>query len=112
MGTDAVAAFADAICRHQLLAPEAQEELKRDLRQRFPDPRTLGRELIQRGWLTPYQVNQLAQGRDQNLLLGQYALVERLADDDQDAARQQAALTHRRAALAFSPPGLSGWPAA
>ena len=46
----------------------------------FPAPRALAGELIRRGWLTPYQVNQLLQGRGRDLLLGSYVLLERLGE--------------------------------
>jgi serine/threonine-protein kinase len=36
----------------------------------------LGRELVYRGWLTPFQVKQLAQGRGKELFLGSYVLLE------------------------------------
>jgi hypothetical protein len=42
---------------------------------RFADSRTLAGELIQRGWLTPYQVNQLFQEKGEQLLLGPYVLL-------------------------------------
>jgi serine/threonine protein kinase len=45
-----------------------------------PDARSLAKELIQRGWLTPYQVNQLFQDRAQEMLLGHYVLMERLGE--------------------------------
>jgi serine/threonine-protein kinase len=43
-------------------------------------PRELGRELLQRNWLTPYQVNKLLQGRGAELILGPYLLLERLGE--------------------------------
>lgn len=46
----------------------------------FPDGRSLARELLQRGWLTAYQINQLSQGRGRELLLGPYVLLERLGE--------------------------------
>src|SRR5262249_38130390 len=36
------------------------------------DARTLAGELVRRGWLTPFQANQLLQGRGRDLVLGQY----------------------------------------
>src|SRR5262245_3460142 len=38
----------------------------------------LAKELVKRGWLTAYQVNEIFLGRGDNLLLGSYVLVERL----------------------------------
>ncbi len=61
-----------------LLDRSQLEELTHELQPRFPNPRDLVRELIQRGWLTPYQVNQLGQGRGQDLQRGAYVLLERL----------------------------------
>src|SRR5581483_12095403 len=50
----------------------AQEQAK--------DPRALARELMHRGWLTPYQANQLCLGRGRELLLGPYLVLERLGE--------------------------------
>jgi serine/threonine-protein kinase len=43
-----------------------------------PDPRHLGRELLRRGWMTAYQINQVFLGRGQHLTLGPYLVLERL----------------------------------
>jgi serine/threonine-protein kinase len=71
--------FLDALRQGPLLEPEQRGELA-DLEARCPDARALARELIQRDWLTPYQANQLFQGRGQDLVLGQYVLLERLGE--------------------------------
>jgi len=44
----------------------------------FAEPRLLAQELLQRGWLTAYQINQLLQGRGQDLVLASYLILERL----------------------------------
>lgn len=44
------------------------------------DLRTLGRELITLGWLSPYQVNRLVQSRGAELVLGHYVLIEQLGE--------------------------------
>jgi formylglycine-generating enzyme required for sulfatase activity/WD40 repeat protein/serine/threonine protein kinase len=44
------------------------------------DARALARILVQRGWLTPYQVNELLLGRGQRLLLGSYVLLDLLGE--------------------------------
>src|SRR5262245_23311290 len=64
----------------RLLEPAQLEELTRSLPSRSADPVALARELIQRGWLTPYQINQLFQGHASDLLLGHYLLLERLGE--------------------------------
>lgn len=69
----------EALQRHQLLEPDQFVELDA-LLQRTSDPRELAREMIRRGWLTPYQVNQLILGRARELTLGKYILVERLGE--------------------------------
>lgn len=45
-----------------------------------PEPRRLAGELLQRGWLTSFQVNQLLQHRGADLVLGSYILLERLGE--------------------------------
>jgi eukaryotic-like serine/threonine-protein kinase len=61
-----------------LLGPAQSEELARGSLERFPDPHALAKELLCRDWLTPYQVNQLLQGRGHELIVGPYRLLERL----------------------------------
>jgi WD40 repeat protein/serine/threonine protein kinase len=67
------------LCAHQLLEPEHLAALGR-LQSQFREPRSLARELIQRGWLTPYQANQIFLGKTADLVLGQYVLLERLGE--------------------------------
>jgi serine/threonine protein kinase len=43
-----------------------------------PDPRHVGSELLRRGWMTAYQINQVHMGRADSLTLGPYLLLERL----------------------------------
>jgi WD40 repeat protein/formylglycine-generating enzyme required for sulfatase activity/tRNA A-37 threonylcarbamoyl transferase component Bud32 len=64
--------------KHHLLAPAQLEEVTRDLSAHFTDPRALAKELLQRGWLTAYQINQVFKGRGADLVLGPYLLLERL----------------------------------
>jgi eukaryotic-like serine/threonine-protein kinase len=76
-----VSTMMDVLRRSGLLGlPQMNELLRADLQSRFVEPKALGRELIQRGWLTPYQVNQLLQGRGADLVLGPYILLERLGE--------------------------------
>src|SRR5689334_16762478 len=77
---DSVASFIDALEHYHLLSPEQRDEVVRELRERFPVPKDLARELLRRDWLTPFQVNQLFQGRGTHLLLGSYVLLERLGE--------------------------------
>jgi WD40 repeat protein/serine/threonine protein kinase len=66
----------EALRRYHLLEPEQLEQLARS-----PSaPQFLARDLVQRGWLSPYQVNQLFRGAGEELLLGSYVLIDRLGE--------------------------------
>jgi serine/threonine protein kinase len=69
-----------ALKRYRLVEPGQLDELTRELRGRTLEPRELGRLLIERDWLTPFQVNQLFKGKGGDLLLGSYVLLERLGE--------------------------------
>jgi formylglycine-generating enzyme required for sulfatase activity/tRNA A-37 threonylcarbamoyl transferase component Bud32 len=69
----------DALRQFRLLEPQQLAGLT-NLASRFPEPRALARELLQRDWLTPYQVNQLLTGQAASLVLGQFVLLERLGE--------------------------------
>ncbi|MBL8797569.1 MAG: serine/threonine protein kinase [Planctomycetia bacterium] len=80
MPSDAVHTLVQQLRRHPLLEAASLEELTQSLQHRCQDVRLLGRELIQRGWLTPFQVNQLLLGRGDELIFGSYVLLERLGE--------------------------------
>jgi serine/threonine-protein kinase len=80
MGIESVSNFVDMLGRCRLLEPTQFDELTRALQPRFREAQPLAKELLQRGWLTPYQVNQLFQGRGGDLVLGSYVLLERLGE--------------------------------
>ncbi|GIW81283.1 MAG: hypothetical protein KatS3mg105_3090 [Gemmatales bacterium] len=63
----------------KLLTPQQLNEAVA-LQARFRDPRSLSRELLRRGWLTVYQVNQIMQGKAESLVFGSYVLLERLGE--------------------------------
>src|SRR5260370_14644477 len=69
----------DALCKFPLLEPGQLEEVVQ-LLSIFPDPKALAGELIRRGWLTPYQANQLLQNKGGELFLGGHILLERLGE--------------------------------
>jgi serine/threonine protein kinase len=69
----------DALRELRLLKPDQLSAIiLQDLQGGFSDSPALGKELIQRGWLTPFQVNQLLQDKADELLVGPYILLERL----------------------------------
>src|SRR6516165_4024610 len=79
MAIDTVAALSDALTKNRLLDAAQFTQMAR-WQARFLDPRALARELLGRGWLTPYQINQLFQGNGRDLVLGSYILLERLGE--------------------------------
>ena len=58
MAIDSVTSLVDALGQYRLLEASQLDEAGRLAAQpRFSNPRSLARELLMRGWLTPYQVN-------------------------------------------------------
>ncbi|HEY7327633.1 MAG TPA: protein kinase [Gemmataceae bacterium] len=80
MSIASVASLLELLRQSPLLESEQMAELDRPSDGRFADARSLAAELLRRGWLTPYQVNQLFQGRGQQLILGSFVLLERLGE--------------------------------
>src|SRR5207237_2087913 len=70
-------AFLDVLCGCQLVTISHLEQLQAGT---WDSAHALGKELLQRGWLTPYQVNQILLGRGPELILGPYLLLERLGE--------------------------------
>lgn len=75
-----IGALVDAIRQSHLLSAAQLEAITLDLQGRFREPRALASELLQRNWLTAFQVNQMLQGRGAELTLGPYILLERLGE--------------------------------
>jgi eukaryotic-like serine/threonine-protein kinase len=71
------AALVQALDAHALLEPSQLDQLRQS-QQVSMDPRSLAGLLLRQGWLTAYQVNQLFAGSANGLVLGHYALLERL----------------------------------
>ena len=80
MAIDSFRSLVNDLGHCRLLEPAQLEEVNRSLQASFPDAKGLARELLRRGWLTPYQANQLLQGKGQELVLGSYVLLERLGE--------------------------------
>jgi serine/threonine protein kinase/WD40 repeat protein len=79
MPLESAAAVADALGHAQILDDGRLGELTRDL-PRFADAAALLRELVRRGWLTPYQANRVRAGRACELLLGRYVVLDALGE--------------------------------
>jgi WD40 repeat protein/tRNA A-37 threonylcarbamoyl transferase component Bud32 len=76
MSVNSVADLVEALRQYRLLDPGQLQGLPGGV----PEPRDVARELLRRGWLTAYQVNQLFRGRGDELLLGSYVLLEKLGE--------------------------------
>jgi serine/threonine protein kinase len=63
-----------------LLQPAQLEELARLPEAADPEPKALARQVFQRGWLTRFQITQVAQGRTRDLRIGPYLLLDRLGE--------------------------------
>src|SRR5689334_18475931 len=70
----------DRLRESEVLAPPQIEELSRLPEAKDPDPRALGKVLLQRHLLTRFQVNQVALGRGKDLRIGPYLLLDRLGE--------------------------------
>jgi Leucine-rich repeat (LRR) protein/tRNA A-37 threonylcarbamoyl transferase component Bud32 len=68
----------DALRRDHLL--DAAQLAEAVQAQGAGDARELARELVRRGWLTPYQVNQLFRADGRPLLVGSYVLLDKLGE--------------------------------
>ena len=64
----------------ELLSAEQLAELERLPEASNPDPKVLARVVLQRGWLTRFQVSQVATGKGKELFVGPYVLLDRLGE--------------------------------
>jgi WD40 repeat protein/serine/threonine protein kinase len=79
MSIDSIATLLETLRQGRILTPPHLEQLA-VLGARFGGPRALAKDLLERGWLTAYQINQMFQGNAARLVLGQYVLLERLGE--------------------------------
>lgn len=80
MTINTVAHLVEMLRQGGLLNSSQLEELGQDVLAGFAGPRPLAQELLQRGWLTAFQLNQIFMGRAKELTLGPYVLLERLGE--------------------------------
>src|SRR5262245_61085233 len=78
MSVTSVIDFVEEVFRLHVLTAPQQTELQTQLAPRLGDAKKVAGELIQRGWLTPFQVNLIMNGRSAQLLLGPYVLMQRI----------------------------------
>jgi serine/threonine-protein kinase len=80
MPIDSVPSLIEALRESRSLQPAQLEEVSRALQTQFQNPRLLAKELLDRGWLTAYQLNQIFQGRGGDLKIGPYVLLQRIGE--------------------------------
>jgi len=78
MAFGSVADFVESLRKHQLLKPAQLDELTRFVLPRFSDTPGLAKDLVRRGWLTVFQINQLFQAHGQDLVLGPFRVIDYL----------------------------------
>jgi serine/threonine-protein kinase len=80
MSVDSVVNFVNTLITNRILTIDQQNVMTKELVGRIRDSRALAKELLQRGWLTVYQVNQLFQGNARDLVLGPYRILDLLGE--------------------------------
>lgn len=78
MAFGSIADFVESLRAHKLLKTAQLDELMRIVQPRFSDTPSLAKELVRRGWLTVFQINQLFQENGQQLILGPYRIIDYL----------------------------------
>jgi formylglycine-generating enzyme required for sulfatase activity/tRNA A-37 threonylcarbamoyl transferase component Bud32 len=77
---DPVAGFLAALQASRLLANEQMQDIAAWAAQHRPDVPTLAKEINRRGWLTVYQIKEIARGRGAGLLLNNYIIQDLLGE--------------------------------
>jgi serine/threonine protein kinase len=80
MSVDSLSTFVDTLITNRILSPDQLNTVTKELLGRIRDSRALAKELVQRGWLTIYQVNQIFQGFGRDLVLGHYRILDLLGE--------------------------------
>jgi formylglycine-generating enzyme required for sulfatase activity/tRNA A-37 threonylcarbamoyl transferase component Bud32 len=78
--TKQLSAFVEGLRNCGLLGPEQFDEIAKWADAPNADPQTIAREIVQRDWLTAFQVKMFWKGRGAELFLGQYVLLDRLGE--------------------------------
>jgi serine/threonine-protein kinase len=78
MAAQHYAQFLQGLCECKALNHDQLRQVQEYARTCPSDPRHLGQELLRRGWMTAFQINQVNRGQARGLVLGPYLLLERL----------------------------------
>jgi serine/threonine-protein kinase len=68
----------DALRTFRLISADQYAQLLGQVPGKGGDPRPLAKTLVQRGWLTVYQINRLFAGHGKDLAIGSYRVLDRL----------------------------------
>jgi len=77
---DPTAAFLSALQASRLLSAAQLEDIAGWAAQTRSDVPTLAKEINRRGWLTVYQIKEIARGRGKDLILGIYVISDLLGE--------------------------------
>jgi len=75
-----LAAFVEGIRASGLLGPEQVDQIAASALDDDADPQAIAKAIVQKGWLTAFQVKLFWKGRGQELILSQYVLRDRLGE--------------------------------
>jgi serine/threonine-protein kinase len=95
MAISSCTALIDLLGQLELLAPEHLAQTVRASKAPTATPRSLARGMLQRGWLTVYQINQLMTGQGKGLVFGPYHVLDRLGNGGQSVVFKARQAEHR-----------------
>jgi eukaryotic-like serine/threonine-protein kinase len=72
--------FVSAVRRSGLVAPEALDQIVTTSEKPDAEPKSVAKWIVRNGWLSSFQVKMFWNGRGDDLILGQYELVEKLGE--------------------------------
>src|SRR5262245_19043497 len=83
MSSASLTNLVDTLRQRRLVRPEHLTEVTSRWKQGWNDPRPLAKLLVQRGWLTVYQMNRVLKGGAQELVFGSYRILDGLGQGGQ-----------------------------
>jgi hypothetical protein len=72
--------WVDKIVKSRVLDGPSEKELVENIGKRMTQPKELLRHLVERGWMTDYQVREMAMGHELDIRLGNYVLLRLLGE--------------------------------
>ena len=72
--------WVEKLCKSRVLEAASEKELVDNIGKRVTQAKELLRHLVERGWMTEFQVREMAMGRELDLRLGNYVLLRLLGE--------------------------------